>query len=97
DPIGRRMYMPTDINQLLAITDKTVFLTVVGVIGDMKLHDLVEGPKSVGAFTATDGELPVFDTQTMQDRTEKSLMTRRSPVLLSLGFGVVALLLSAIG
>jgi len=130
DPIGRRMYMPTDINQLLAITDKTVFLTVVGVIGDMKLHDLVEGPKSVGAFyfpmaqdaarsmtfavktagdpgavtsavrgaiNAIDRELPVFDTQTMQDRTEKSLMTRRSPVLLSLGFGVVALLLSAIG
>jgi predicted permease len=130
DPIGRRMYMPTDINQLLAITDKTVFLTVVGVVGDMKLHDLVEGPKSVGAFyfpmaqdaarsmtfavktagdpaavtsavrgaiNAIDRELPVFDTQTMQDRTEKSLMTRRSPVLLSLGFGVVALLLSAIG
>jgi ABC-type antimicrobial peptide transport system permease subunit len=124
------MYMPTDINQILAITDKTVFLTVVGVIGDMKLHDLVEGPTSVGAYyfpmvqdaarsmtfavktagdpaavtsavrgaiNAIDRELPVFDTQTMQDRTEKSLTTRRSPVLLSLGFGVVALLLSAIG
>jgi predicted permease len=130
DPIGRRMYLPTEINNLLAITDKTVFLTVVGVIGDMKLHDLVEGPKSVGAYyfpmaqdtarsmtfavktagepaavtsairgaiNAIDRELPVFDTQTMQERTEKSLMTRRSPVLLSLGFGVVALLLSAIG
>jgi ABC-type antimicrobial peptide transport system permease subunit len=124
------MYTPTDINAVLAITDKTVFLTVVGVIGDMKLHDLVEGPKAVGAYyypmaqdavrsmtfaiktagdpaavtsavrgamNAIDRELPVFDTQTMQDRTEKSLMTRRSPVLLSLGFGVVALLLSAIG
>ncbi len=130
DPIGRRMYLPTDINSVLAITDKTVFLTVAGVIGDMKLHDLVEGPKSVGAYyfpmaqdtarsmtfavktagepaavtsavrgaiNAIDRELPVFDTQTMQERTEKSLMTRRSPVLLSLGFGVVALLLSAIG
>jgi ABC-type antimicrobial peptide transport system permease subunit len=33
----------------------------------------------------------------MEERTEKSLTTRRSPVLLSLAFGVVALLLSAIG
>jgi predicted permease len=130
DPIGRRMYSPTDINQLFAVTDKTVFLTVVGVIGDMKLHDLVEGPKAVGAYyfpmaqdaarnmtfaiktagdpaalsnevrgavTAIDRELPVFDTQTMEDRTDKSLVTRRSPVLLSVSFGVVALLLSAIG
>jgi len=130
DPIGRRMYQPTDINSVLAITGKTVFLTVVGVIGDMKLHDLVEGPKAVGAYyfpmaqdaarnmtfaiktagdpaavsndvrgaiNALDRELPVFDTETMQERTEKSLVTRRSPVLLSLGFGVVALLLSAIG
>ena len=32
DPIGRRMYFPTDINNMLAVTDKTVFLTVVGVV-----------------------------------------------------------------
>src|SRR5262249_50206121 len=31
DPIGRRMYRPTDLNNLIAITDKTVFFTVVGV------------------------------------------------------------------
>src|SRR5262249_8642906 len=30
DPVGRRMYMPTDINNLLAISEKTVFITVVG-------------------------------------------------------------------
>jgi len=130
DPIGRRMYMPTDINNLLAVNDKTVFYTVVGVIGDMKLKDLVEGPKAVGAYyfaiaqdaarsmtfaiktageptsltsavrgaiNGVDRELPIFETQTMEERTEKSLTTRRSPVLLSLAFGVVALLLSAIG
>ena len=50
DPIGRRMYMPTDINQLLAVNDKTVFLTVVGVIGNVKLDSLVEDSKSVGAY-----------------------------------------------
>jgi ABC-type antimicrobial peptide transport system permease subunit len=130
DPIGRRMYFPNDIKDLTAITDKTVFHTVVGVIGDIKLHDLTEGSKSVGAYyfsmnqAATSGltfairaavdplsltssvrgvlngldrELPVFDTQTMDARLEKSLMTRKSPVLLSLSFGAVALGLSAIG
>jgi putative ABC transport system permease protein len=39
----------------------------------------------------------VFDMQTMEERTDKSLVSRRSPVLLSLSFGAVALFLSAIG
>jgi len=130
DPIGRRMYMPQDINNLLAITERTVFLTVVGVIHDIKLSDLVAGNGEVGAyyFPATqnplraltyaiktaadptalasavrqtinrlDPELPVFGTQTMIERTDKSLMNRRSPMLLAVGFGTVALFLSAIG
>ena len=130
DPIGRRMYRPADINDLLAITEKTVFFTVVGVIGDVKLHDLTEGAKSVGAYyfpmaqdtsslftfvlktagrpesvasalrnavASLDTELPLFDLQTMEQRTEQSLLNRRSPALLSMSFGVVALLLSAVG
>ncbi len=131
DPIGRRMYIPVDINNLLAITDKTVFLYVVGVIRDVKLHALTEGQQTVGAYyfpmaqdtssgltfalktaggdpvaltssvrgvlSQIDRELPVFDVQTMDARMEKSLVSRRSPVLLSLSFGAVALFLSAIG
>ncbi|HTK29703.1 MAG TPA: ABC transporter permease [Vicinamibacterales bacterium] len=130
DPIGRRLYKPEDINNLLAITPKTVFITVVGVIKEMKLHGLVENAQVVGAYffpmdqdtsrlmtfvlktpaeptvlaapfrsaiAAIDRELPVFDTQTMEERTEKSLVNRRSPMLLSLSFGAVALFLSAIG
>ena len=130
NPLGKRMYMPTDINNLLAVTDKTVFLTVVGVVRDIKLHTLTEGKQSVGAyfyplaqnvargltyairtsgdpasmansvrgvFAQLDRELPVYDVQTMDDRMEKSLVSRRSPVMLSLSFGVVALFLSAIG
>jgi len=50
DPIGRRMYHPSDINNLLATTDKTVFLTVVGVVHDLKLANLVEGNGEVGAY-----------------------------------------------
>ena len=130
DPVGRRMYKPNDIKDLTAVTAQTRFYTVVGVVGDIKLHDLTEGSKSVGtyyfpidqdtsssltfavrtagdplsltsavrgALNSLDRELPVFDTQTMDARLEKSLMTRKSPVLLSLSFGVVALCLSAIG
>lgn len=130
DPIGRRMYLPDDINNLTAITPKTVFLTVVGVIKDVKLHDLAEDNRTVGSYyypldqnadrgltfvlkTASDPnalvsgvrralseldrELPVFDVQTMEQRMERSLMRHRSPVLLSLSFGAVALFLSAIG
>src|ERR1700730_8560366 len=32
DPIGRRMHLPDDINNLLAVSEKTVWRTVVGVI-----------------------------------------------------------------
>ncbi len=131
DPIGRRMYLPTDINNLLAINDKTVFITVVGVIHDMKLDSLVDERASVGAYyfpldqdpgrslafavktssadptsvagsvrgaiNAIDRELPISDMQSMGDLTDKSLVSRRSPVLLSLVFGALALFLSAIG
>jgi predicted permease len=130
NPLGKRMYAPSDINNLLAVTDKTVFLTVVGVVRDMKLHTLTEAKAAVGAylyplaqnvswgatyairtsgdptavansvrgaFAQLDRELPVFDVQTMEDRMEKSLVSRRSPVMLSLSFGAVALFLSAIG
>ena len=50
DPIGRRMYFPTDINELVAINKDTVFLTVVGVVRDLKLQDLTEGEKVVGSL-----------------------------------------------
>ena len=130
DPIGRRLYRPVDINNLTAITDKTVFLSVVGVVDDLKLHDLTEGEKTVGAYffpmaqdtsrfitfavktegepeafgsalrgalAGLDPELPVFDVKTMEQRTEAALVNRRSSMLLSATFGLVALFLSAIG
>ena len=130
DAVGRRMYLPQDINDLLAVNDKTVYLYVVGVIRDMKLHALTEDKQTVGAYyfpmaqsvsrgmtfavktagdpialsnsvrgalSGLDRELPVYDIQTMDARMEKSLVSRKSPVLLSLSFGAVALFLSAIG
>jgi predicted permease len=130
DPVGRRMYFPNDVKDLTAITNETMFHTVVGVIADIKLRDLTEGERSVGAYyfstdqevpafltfaiktvgdpvtltnavrgllNGLDRELPVFDTQSMEERVERSLISRRSPVVLSLIFGGLALLLSAIG
>ena len=40
-----------------------------------------------GALRRIDPELPVFDAQTMEERVAKSLVSRRSPVVLSLTFG----------
>ena len=130
DPIGRRMYLPTSLDDLLAITKDTIFLTVVGVVKDIKQGSLTEGTTSVGtywfalaqdasrlqtyalrtsgdpaalaaslrtALQRLDRELPVFDSLTLEERTARSLMTRRAPVLMSLGFAGVALFLSAIG
>jgi predicted permease len=130
DPIGRRMFLPTDIDNLLAVSDKTVFLDVVGVIKDVKLRDIAEGEKGVGAYyfpmsqntssyltfavktsgapetvagglrstmAALDPELPLFDVRTLAQRTETALVARRSSAMLSLTFGLVALLLSAVG
>jgi len=129
-PLGRRLYLPTDLNNLTGVTEKTVFLTVVGVVRDVKLHDLTEGEKAVGAYyfpmaqdtsrlltfavktrtrdeqvtaavrgaiATLDRELPLFDVRTMDERSERALLNRKGPAQLALGFGVLALLLSAVG
>jgi putative ABC transport system permease protein len=44
-----------------------------------------------------DPEMQASDVFAMSDRIEKSLNPRRAPMLLSLGFGAVALLLAAVG
>ena len=50
-----------------------------------------------GAIAALDPELPLFDVQTMEERIDGSLTDRRTPMLLAAGFGIVALLLAAVG
>jgi predicted permease len=128
--LGKRLYFPTSPQDLMAITEETEFMTVVGVVGTVKLRALVDPDERVGAAyhpykqntrrgitlaikTATepssligsvrrelariDPQLPLYDTQTMQERVDASLVTRRSPMLLALVFGAVALFLAAIG
>lgn len=128
--VGRRMFEPADEKDLTAITDKTSWYTVVGVVGEVKLRGLVEGVGEMGAYylplaqspsrrltftirtssaltsianavrsavARIDRELPVFDVLTMAERTDRSLVQRRSPMLLAMVFGFVALFLAAIG
>ena len=49
------------------------------------------------AMTRIDPELALFDIHTMNERAELSLSSRRTAMTLAVGFGVVALFLSAIG
>ena len=47
--------------------------------------------------TSIDPELPLYSVKTMNERTDQSLVSRRVPMLLALGFAMVALFLSAVG
>jgi ABC-type antimicrobial peptide transport system permease subunit len=48
-------------------------------------------------LTAIDPELPFFGVQPMQERVDASLVSRRTPMLLALTFGGVAVFLAAVG
>ena len=58
DPVGRRMYEPTDKTDLLRITDKTTWFTVIGVVGEVKLRGLVEGVGQTGAYYMPQAQNP---------------------------------------
>jgi predicted permease len=131
DPVGRRMYLPDSPDDIVKPGPKVRWMTVVGVVGDVKQRELVEGQESrVGAYyrpyaqgpwdgfgivvkttgdpmravgavrqalASLDPELLLGDVVAMPERVARSLQSRRAPMLLSLGFGGVALLLAAIG
>jgi predicted permease len=50
DPIGRRMFQPQDINNLLKTDEHTQWLTVVGVVRSVRLDDLDGSGSPVGAY-----------------------------------------------
>ncbi len=49
------------------------------------------------AITNLDSELPLYDVHTMEQRIQESLVDRRSPMLMSTAFGIVALFLAGVG
>jgi predicted permease len=50
DPIGKRMYEPNTAAELLAKAKDTPWMTVVGVVRDVRLDDLAAGPGSGSAY-----------------------------------------------
>ncbi len=131
DPIGRRMYLPDSPDDVARPGPKVKWLTVVGIVGGVKMKGLVEGedaragayylayaqdpPRYFGYAVRTTGdpaqmtqavrqavaqidpEVQPFDVFPLPERVERSLTPRKTPMLLSLGFGLVALLLASIG
>jgi putative ABC transport system permease protein len=136
DPVGRRMYLPTDSNNLTAVTDRTIMIEVVGVVRELKLQSLTQADQAIGAcyfpfaqnmpppqsqgilynfairtngdpallagpirsaLATVDREVAAFDVLPMTARVDRSLITRRSPAVLAVSFGGLALVLSVIG
>jgi predicted permease len=132
DALGKRMYMPPNIDNLMAKPTEDQMMTIVGIIEPMRLRGLVEGAadrrvgnyfwpldqrpaRTLGMAVRTaqapelvmnsvrrqigsiDPELPVYGVRTMEDQMSRSLIDRRTPMLLATGFAAVALLLAAIG
>ena len=48
-------------------------------------------------LSSIDPELPLYGIRTMEDRVDETLVDRRTPMLLAVTFGIVALFLAAIG
>ena len=131
DPIGRRMYRPQRLEDVVAPGPDTRYLQVVGVVATVKLKGLIEGEharvgayyipyaqdpaRGIGLAVRSRGDAPVMtaavqralaeidpemhasDVFMMSERIEKSLNPRRAPMVLSLAFGAVAMLLAAVG
>ena len=68
DPVGRRMYEPTDKADLLRITNETPWYSVIGVVGEVKLRGLVEGVGETGAYYMPQAQKP-YRTLTFAIRT----------------------------
>ena len=130
DPIGRRMYQPSDPQDLLAVDENTRWWTVVGVVREVQLDDLAGSPNTVGAYyfpakqqvrrnlvfaikssidpqsvmrqvraaiSQIDPSIPLAEVRTMTDYAAMSLIPRRTAMILAAAFGIVAVLLAAVG
>jgi len=131
DPVGHRMYLPSEPSDVIKPGPKVTWMQVVGVVGTVRLAGLSDkdetsvgtyyfpyaqdptrsigiavrtGSDSIGVtaavrrtLAALDPEIALYDVVGMPDRVERSLERRRTPMLLSVAFGAVALLLAAIG
>jgi predicted permease len=129
-PIGRRMFRPDGPGDLTKPGPNVRWLTVIGVVSEIRISGLVSTDDRVGAYylpltqeprrnltlavkssgdptaltpairrelAAVDRELPLYSVRTMQERMDETLVNRRTPMLLTVIFALVALFLAAIG
>jgi predicted permease len=129
EALGRRMFVPDDGDQTFKPGPDVKWLTVVGIVPEVRMDDL-EGnynfPGTVyypydqepavspfftvkaaesesiasavrSKFSEIDAELPLFDVRTMEEITTLSLQSRRTAMFIATAFGIVAMMLSAVG
>jgi ABC-type antimicrobial peptide transport system permease subunit len=122
--------MPENANDLFKVTPETRFMTVVGVVKEVRMFPPGADFPPVGAYyfpyaqkptnamvlavrtplaataivesirkdvQAIDPALPVYGIQTMTERFDDALISRRLPMFVAAAFAVVALLLAAVG
>ena len=83
-------YFVPDAQSELPVTQLTFTIRTMG-----DPHGTVNGVRA--EVTELDADLPLFDVNTLEERIGDSLKPRRTPMLLSVGFALLALLLSALG
>jgi predicted permease len=130
DPVGKRVYSPSEPEDIGSPSENVTWFHVVGVVGAVRERGLVSSeerlgmyyypyrqafrrfhtfairtardPESItaelrGVMTSLDPEIPVFDVRTMEERLDASLLTRKTSLFLAGSFGLLALLLAAVG
>jgi len=58
DPLGRRMYFPSDPKDLLKIDQHTQWMTVIGVARSLRYENLDDSGATVGAYYVPNSQLP---------------------------------------
>lgn len=58
DPIGRRMYFPSDPKDLLKVNEKTEWFTVIGIAHTLRYENLDDSGASVGAYYLSYSQQP---------------------------------------
>ena len=90
DPIGRRMYFPSDAKDLLKVSEKTLWFTVVGVARTLRYENLDDSSAKVGAYYVCNAQDPAstftFAIKTAGDsesavRALRAEITRLDPEL----------------
>lgn len=58
DPLGRRMYFPSDPKDLLKVNEKTAWFTVIGIARTLRYENLDDSGASVGAYYLSYAQQP---------------------------------------